>query len=128
MSLCFVLCKLAAREVKVAMAAAAAADTSDSPLPQPSPSQQELAAKAPALAPPQPQSSSAISMTAALKNIGAVSVYLHLIPIYSTYIYSVTVCLATHYHMVLFEYTIFLSYNQFSILYLAADSSKRKLA
>uniref|UniRef100_A0A4W6E0U6 non-specific serine/threonine protein kinase n=1 Tax=Lates calcarifer TaxID=8187 RepID=A0A4W6E0U6_LATCA len=73
---------LAARGVKVGMAAgnvAAAAvavsTTSDSPLPQPSPSQPESAAKAPVLPASKP-STPAISMTAALKNVGAVSIYL----------------------------------------------------
>lgn len=77
-----VLWKLAARGVKVGMAAgnvAAAAvavsSTSDSPLPQPSPSQPDPAAKAPALPASKP-STPAISMTAALKNVGAVSIHL----------------------------------------------------
>ncbi|XP_040897088.1 serine/threonine-protein kinase Nek1 isoform X2 [Toxotes jaculatrix] len=73
---------LAARGVKVGMAAgniaAAAAvavavsTTSDSPLPQPSPSQPEPAARAPAL-PASKASTPAISMTAALKNVGAIT-------------------------------------------------------
>lgn len=58
----------------VAAAAVAQSSTSDSPLPQPISSQQDLAAKSPALPAPTPQSSSAISMTAALKNVGAVSI------------------------------------------------------
>ncbi|XP_076582578.1 serine/threonine-protein kinase Nek1 isoform X2 [Chaetodon auriga] len=69
---------LAARGVKVGMAAGNAAaaaavavsSTSDSPLPQPSPSQPDTAAKAPALPASKPQSTPAISMTAALKNVG----------------------------------------------------------
>ncbi|XP_044054578.1 serine/threonine-protein kinase Nek1 isoform X2 [Siniperca chuatsi] len=70
---------LAARGVKVGMAAgsvaAAAAvvavsSTSDSPLPQPSSSQPDPAAKAPVLPESKP-STPAISMTAALKNVGA---------------------------------------------------------
>ncbi|XP_070764810.1 serine/threonine-protein kinase Nek1 [Enoplosus armatus] len=71
---------LAARGVKVGMAAGSVAasaavsvavsSTSESPLPQPSPSQPDPAAKAPALPEPKP-STPAISMTAALKNVGA---------------------------------------------------------
>lgn len=67
---------LAARWVKVGVAAGSVAasvatsSTSDSPLPQPGPSQPEPAAKAPALPTPKP-STPAISMTAALKNVGA---------------------------------------------------------
>ncbi|KAG8003471.1 Serine/threonine-protein kinase Nek1, partial [Nibea albiflora] len=75
---------LTARGVKVGMAAgnvaaaaAAAAvvavsSTSDSPPPQPSPSQPDPAAKAPSLPAPKP-STPAISMTAALKNVGAIT-------------------------------------------------------
>ncbi|XP_039984827.1 serine/threonine-protein kinase Nek1 isoform X2 [Xiphias gladius] len=74
---------LAARGVKAGMesgnvAAAAAvvavavSTTSESPLPQPSPSQPEPAAKAPALPASKP-STPAISMTAALKNVGAIT-------------------------------------------------------
>ncbi|XP_075943416.1 serine/threonine-protein kinase Nek1 isoform X2 [Anarhichas minor] len=60
---------LAARGMKAGIAAAgnvasAASSTSDGPPPQPSPSQPDPAAKAPALP-------AAISMTAALKNVGA---------------------------------------------------------
>uniref|UniRef100_A0A669B3R2 non-specific serine/threonine protein kinase n=1 Tax=Oreochromis niloticus TaxID=8128 RepID=A0A669B3R2_ORENI len=67
---------LAARGVKGGMAGAnivaseAVSSTSDSPLPQPGPSQPEPAAKTPALPTPKP-STPAISMTAALKNVGA---------------------------------------------------------
>ncbi|KAM9358014.1 serine/threonine-protein kinase Nek1 [Symphorus nematophorus] len=71
---------LAARGVKVGMAAgnvAAAAvavsSTSDSSLPQPSPSQPDPTAKAPALPASKPQPTQAISMTAALKNVGAIT-------------------------------------------------------
>ncbi|XP_032382144.1 serine/threonine-protein kinase Nek1 isoform X3 [Etheostoma spectabile] len=72
---------LAARGVKVGMAAgnvaavaavAAVSPTSDSPLPQPSPSQPDPAAKAPVLPATKP-STPAISMTAALKNVGAIT-------------------------------------------------------
>ncbi|XP_059197493.1 serine/threonine-protein kinase Nek1 [Centropristis striata] len=71
---------LAAREVKVGMAAgdvaaaavAACLPTSDSPLPQPSPSQPDPAAKAPVLPASKPYTP-AISMTAALKNVGALT-------------------------------------------------------
>ncbi|GAA6217836.1 serine/threonine-protein kinase Nek1 isoform X1 [Lates japonicus] len=71
---------LTARGVKVGMAAgntaAAAAvavsTTSDSPLAQPSPSQPEPAAKPPVLPASKP-STPAISMTAALKNVGAIT-------------------------------------------------------
>ncbi|KAE8294489.1 Serine/threonine-protein kinase Nek1 [Larimichthys crocea] len=71
---------LTARGVKVGMAAgnvAAAAvvavsSTLDSPSPQPSPSQPDPAAKAPSLPAPKP-STPAISMTAALKNVGAIT-------------------------------------------------------
>ncbi|XP_035509684.1 serine/threonine-protein kinase Nek1 isoform X2 [Morone saxatilis] len=71
---------LAARGVKVGMAAGnvavaaavAVSSTSDSPLPQPSPSQPDPAAKAPALPVSKP-STPAISMTAALKNVGAIT-------------------------------------------------------
>lgn len=77
--------KLAARGVKVGMAAGnvaaapaavAVSSTSDGPLPQPSPSQPDKAAKAPALPASKPQSTPAISMTAALKNVGTVSTHL----------------------------------------------------
>ncbi|XP_045906162.1 serine/threonine-protein kinase Nek1 isoform X1 [Micropterus dolomieu] len=74
---------LAARGLKVGMAAgsvassavaaaaaAAVLSTSDSPLPQPSPVQPDPAAKAPALPASKP-SKPAISMTAALKQVGA---------------------------------------------------------
>ncbi|KAI3368338.1 hypothetical protein L3Q82_008045 [Scortum barcoo] len=61
---------VATGNVAVAAAAVAAPSTSDSPLPQPSPSQPEPAAKAPALPASKP-SNTAISMTAALKNVGA---------------------------------------------------------
>ncbi|XP_056235186.1 serine/threonine-protein kinase Nek1 isoform X5 [Seriola aureovittata] len=74
---------IAARGVKVGMsagnvAAAAAAvavsTTSDSPLPEPSPCQPEPAAKASALPASKPSTSTpAISMTAALKNVGAMT-------------------------------------------------------
>ncbi|XP_062419476.1 LOW QUALITY PROTEIN: serine/threonine-protein kinase Nek1 [Pungitius pungitius] len=58
---------LVARGMKVGVAAAASSSsTSDGPLPQPSPSQPEPAAKAPARP-------AAISMTAALKNVGAIT-------------------------------------------------------
>ncbi len=78
-----VLWKLAARGVKVGTAAGnivvaaavAVSSTSDSPLPQPSPSQPDPAAKTPALPASKP-SIPAISMTAALKNVGAVSIHL----------------------------------------------------
>ncbi|XP_034738590.1 serine/threonine-protein kinase Nek1 isoform X4 [Etheostoma cragini] len=72
---------LAARGVKVGMAAgnveavaavAAVSPTSDSPLPQTSPSQPDPAAKAPVLPATKP-STPAISMTAALKNVGAMT-------------------------------------------------------
>uniref|UniRef100_A0A8D0AQ68 non-specific serine/threonine protein kinase n=1 Tax=Sander lucioperca TaxID=283035 RepID=A0A8D0AQ68_SANLU len=72
---------LEARGVKVGMAAgnvaavavvAAVSPTSDSPLPQPSPSQPAIAAKAPVLPATKP-STPAISMTAALKNVGAIT-------------------------------------------------------
>ncbi|XP_020487460.1 serine/threonine-protein kinase Nek1 isoform X1 [Labrus bergylta] len=65
---------LAARGVKVGMAAAAetASSTSEAPLPQPGPSQPDPPAKAPALPETKP-SIQAISMTAALKNVGAMS-------------------------------------------------------
>ncbi|AWP11193.1 putative serine/threonine-protein kinase Nek1 [Scophthalmus maximus] len=70
---------LAARGMKVGMAAGDAAaaavagsTTSDSRLPQSNPSQPEPAAKAPALPTPKP-STPAISMTAALKNVGALT-------------------------------------------------------
>nr|XP_024654575.1 serine/threonine-protein kinase Nek1 isoform X1 [Maylandia zebra] len=69
---------LAARGVKGGMAGAnivaseAVSSTSDSPLPQPGPSQPEPAAKTPALPTPKP-STPAISMTAALKNVGAMT-------------------------------------------------------
>lgn len=76
---CCALCQLAARGLKVGVAAggnvaaaAAAASTSDS-LPQPSPCQPEPAAKAPALPASKAQPTPAISMTAALKNVGTVS-------------------------------------------------------
>lgn len=66
-----------------AAAAASVSSTSDGPLPaQPSPSQQDPAGKAPAPPAAKPPASSAISMTAALKNVGAVSI--HLIFIYPT--------------------------------------------
>uniref|UniRef100_A0A669BU41 non-specific serine/threonine protein kinase n=1 Tax=Oreochromis niloticus TaxID=8128 RepID=A0A669BU41_ORENI len=52
------------------VASEAVSSTSDSPLPQPGPSQPEPAAKTPALPTPKP-STPAISMTAALKNVGA---------------------------------------------------------
>uniref|UniRef100_G3PLX9 non-specific serine/threonine protein kinase n=1 Tax=Gasterosteus aculeatus TaxID=69293 RepID=G3PLX9_GASAC len=67
--------KLAARGMKVGIAAAenvaaaSSSSTSDGPLPQPSPSPPEPAAKAPARP-------AAISMTAALKNVGAVRMHL----------------------------------------------------
>ncbi len=74
---CCVLRKLAAQGVKVGMAAgnvaaavAAVSSTSDSPPPQPDP-----ADKAAALPASKPQSTPAISMTAALKNVGAVSIH-----------------------------------------------------
>ncbi|XP_041862500.1 serine/threonine-protein kinase Nek1 isoform X2 [Melanotaenia boesemani] len=64
---------LAARGVKVGVAAAASSTSaSDSPLPQPSPSQSDPAAKASALPASKP-STPAISMTAALKNVGAIT-------------------------------------------------------
>ncbi|XP_055364123.1 serine/threonine-protein kinase Nek1 isoform X2 [Betta splendens] len=70
---------LAARGVKVGMAAgtvAAAAvavsTTSDNPVPQPNPSEPDPSAKAPALPASKP-STPAISMTAALKNVGAIT-------------------------------------------------------
>ncbi|KAG7228793.1 hypothetical protein INR49_008571 [Caranx melampygus] len=69
---------LAARGVKVGMAAGniasaavAVSTTSDSPLPQPTSSHPEPAAKASALPAPKPPTP-AISMTAALKNVGAI--------------------------------------------------------
>ncbi|KAM9848260.1 serine/threonine-protein kinase Nek1 [Aulostomus maculatus] len=66
---------LAARVVRVGMAAGnavavAVSAISDSPLTQPSPSQPDPASNAPALPDPEP-STPAISMTAALKNVGA---------------------------------------------------------
>nr|XP_020459159.1 serine/threonine-protein kinase Nek1 isoform X2 [Monopterus albus] len=68
---------LAARGVKVGMVAGnpavAVSTTSDSPLPQTKPAEPDLAAETPglpALKPPTP----AISLTAALKNVGAVSI------------------------------------------------------
>ncbi|KAM8745722.1 serine/threonine-protein kinase Nek1 isoform 1-T2 [Acanthopagrus schlegelii] len=74
---------LAARGVKVGMAAGnvapaavavAVSSTSTSPLPpQPSPSLPDPAPKAPALPVSKPQSILAISMTAALKNVGAIT-------------------------------------------------------
>ncbi|XP_033477754.1 serine/threonine-protein kinase Nek1 isoform X2 [Epinephelus lanceolatus] len=74
---------LAARGMKVGVMAAgnvalaavaevAVSSTSDSPLPQPSPSQPDPAAKTPALPVSKP-STPAISMTAALKNVGAMT-------------------------------------------------------
>lgn len=66
---------IAAANVAVPPAAVAAVSTtSDSPLPQPTPSQPDPAAKAPALPVSEP-STPAISMTAALKNVGAVSIH-----------------------------------------------------
>ncbi|XP_029684564.1 serine/threonine-protein kinase Nek1 isoform X2 [Takifugu rubripes] len=71
---------LAARGMKVSTAAAgnaaealAASSTSQSPPPESNPPQQEPAAKAPVLPVPQIQTSSAVSMTAALKNVGAIT-------------------------------------------------------
>ncbi|XP_071342924.1 serine/threonine-protein kinase Nek1 isoform X3 [Trachinotus anak] len=58
--------------VVAAAAAVAVSTTSDSPFPQPSPCQPEPAAKASALPAPKP-STPAISMTAALKNVGAMT-------------------------------------------------------
>ncbi|XP_062280769.1 serine/threonine-protein kinase Nek1 [Scomber scombrus] len=64
---------IAAGNIAVAAAAAVAVSTtSDSPLPQPSPAKPDPAAKAPALPASEP-STPAISMTAALKNVGAIS-------------------------------------------------------
>ncbi|XP_042339439.1 serine/threonine-protein kinase Nek1 isoform X2 [Plectropomus leopardus] len=63
---------LAAGNVGTAAEAVAASSTSDSPLLQPSPSQPDPAAKAPALPASKP-STPAISMTAALKNVGAIT-------------------------------------------------------
>lgn len=60
----------------VAAAVVAVSSTLDSPSPQPSPSQPDPAAKAPSLPAPKP-STPAISMTAALKNVGAVSIYIY---------------------------------------------------
>lgn len=60
----------------MAVGAVAVSSTSDSPLPEPGLPLQDPAAKALALPPPKPQTNSAISMTAALKNVGAVSVHL----------------------------------------------------
>lgn len=79
-----VLWQLAARGMKVSTAAAAgnaaealaAASTSHSPPPESNPPEHEPAAKAPVLPVPQIQTNSAVSMTAALKNVGAVSIYL----------------------------------------------------
>lgn len=82
-----VLWQLAARGMKVSVAAAAAgagntaeasaaSSTSHSPPPESGSPQQEPAAKAPVLPVPQLQTNSAVSMTAALKNVGAVSTYL----------------------------------------------------
>ncbi|XP_068599346.1 LOW QUALITY PROTEIN: serine/threonine-protein kinase Nek1 [Brachionichthys hirsutus] len=69
---------LVAREVKFGMAAGhvapvAPSSSSDSPLPQPSPSPQDPASKPPALPSSQPQPTPDISMTAALKNVGAIT-------------------------------------------------------
>lgn len=63
----------------LAAGSVAASSTSDAPPPQPGPSQPEAAAKAPALPTPKP-SSPVISMTAALKNVGAVSIHLQSLP------------------------------------------------
>lgn len=67
----------AARDVKLGTAAGSTAadvsSASDSPLPEPHPSQQDQSAKASALPVSQPPTP-AISMTAALKNVGAVSI------------------------------------------------------
>lgn len=69
---------MAAGNVAAAAAAASVSSTSDGPLPaQSSPSQQDPAGKAPALPAAKPPASSAISMTAALKNVGAVSIHLN---------------------------------------------------
>lgn len=74
--------QLAARGMKVStaaggnMAEAAAVPTSHSPPPECGPPQREPAAKAPVLPVPELQTNSAVSMTAALKNVGAVSIYL----------------------------------------------------
>lgn len=78
------LWQLAARGMKVSTAAAAAANAAEavaasstphSPPPDSDPPQQEPAAKAPVLPVPQIQTNSAVSMTAALKHVGAVSIY-----------------------------------------------------
>lgn len=75
--------QLAARGMKVGMAAGSVAvvaaaetgsSTSESPPPQPAPSQPDPPAKAPVLPETKP-STTAISMTAALKNVGAVSIF-----------------------------------------------------
>lgn len=76
------LWQLAARGMKVSTAAGnagealAASSTLHSPPPESSPPQHEPAAKAPVLPVPQIQTNPAVSMTAALKNVGAVSIYL----------------------------------------------------
>lgn len=79
-----VLWQLAARGMKVSTAAAgnaaealAASSTSHSPPPESNPPQHEPAAKAPVLPVPQIQTDPAVSMTAALKNVGAVSIYIY---------------------------------------------------
>lgn len=56
--------------------AMAVSSTSHSPPPQCAPLEHEPAAKAPILPVPELQTSSAVSMTAALKNVGAVSTHL----------------------------------------------------
>lgn len=56
--------------------AMAVSSTSHSPPPQCGPPEDEAAAKAPVLPVPELQTSSAVSMTAALKNVGAVSTLL----------------------------------------------------
>lgn len=75
--------QLAARGMKVSTAAGgnmaeamAVSSTSSSPPPQCGPPEHEPAAKAPVLPVPKLQTSSAVSMTAALKNVGAVSTHL----------------------------------------------------
>lgn len=94
-----------------AVVAVAVSTTSESPLPQPSPSQPEPAAKAPALPASKP-STPAISMTAALKNVGAVSI--HLLKSFMSYIMYLLVCIDWCY--------------QFCILCLSDYSTKRKIA